>query len=74
MTTVRELIEHLREIGDPDQAIIYQYYLAEHFEGADAEVFESVARIFDSCLPGNAHDEISGEIETVKRLRRSRPE
>lgn len=68
MTTVRELIKHLQEIDNPDQAIIYQYYLAEHFE-ADTEIFENVAKIFNSCLPNNAYDEISSEIEMVKRIR-----
>ncbi len=32
MATVRDLIEQLRELKDHDQPIIYQYYLAEHFE------------------------------------------
>jgi len=68
MTTVRELIKHLQEIDNPDQAIIYQYYLAEHFE-VDTEVFENVAKIFDSCLPNNAYDDILSEIEMVKRIR-----
>lgn len=32
MTTVRELIEQLEEIENKDQPVIWQYYLAEHFE------------------------------------------
>ena len=31
-TTVKQLIEYLNEIEDKEQTIIYQYFLAEHFE------------------------------------------
>lgn len=60
MTTVKELIKHLQEIDNPDQAIIYQYYLAEHFD-ADVKVFEKVARTLNSEIPSlfNSHDIIS---------------
>ncbi len=37
MATVRDLIEQLRELKDHDQPIIYQYYLAEHFEFNDKD-------------------------------------
>ena len=48
-TTVGELIEHLKG-EDLSAPIIYQYYLAEHFEVSE-EVFAEVARDFDSLVP-----------------------
>ncbi len=48
MNTVRQLIKQLQEIKDKDQAVIYQYYLAEHFwmddEQPTAAEFETVAQ------------------------------
>ena len=46
--TVRQLIQELQEIDNQDQAVIYQYFLTEHFEfeqlgTATAEQFERVA-------------------------------
>jgi hypothetical protein len=35
MATVQTLIEQLQTIEDKDQTIIFQYYLAEHFEFED---------------------------------------
>jgi len=60
MTTVAELIERLKEIKNPNQSVIYQYYLASHF-GADDQVFEKVATRLDSEIPSlfNSHDIIS---------------
>jgi len=60
MTTVAELIQSLKEIENPDQAVIYQYYLAKHFGAAD-EVFEKVATRLDSEIPSlfNSHDIIA---------------
>jgi len=48
-TTIGELIEHLKG-EDLSAPIIYQYYLAEHFEISE-EVFAEVARDFDSLIP-----------------------
>jgi hypothetical protein len=46
-TTVRDLIDQLKEIKDKDQPVIFQYFLAEHFEFdqvvATTEQFEQVA-------------------------------
>ena len=36
--TVQELIDHLERIKDKKQPIVYQYYLAEHFD-TDIESF-----------------------------------
>lgn len=45
--TVRQLIQELQKIDNQDQAVIYQYFLTEHFEfdqvEATAEQFERVA-------------------------------
>ena len=48
-TTIGELIEHLKG-EDLEAPIIYQYYLAEHFEVSE-EVFAEVARDFNSLVP-----------------------
>jgi elongation factor P hydroxylase len=56
MTTVRQLIQQLEEIEDKDQAIIWQYYIAEHFEynldtgnvSPTLKEFESVAKKTES--------------------------
>ena len=59
-TTVAELINYLSEVEDKNQAVIYQYYLGEHF-GVSAEHFAKVADEFDSLIPclGDAHDVIA---------------
>lgn len=52
-TTVRELIEHLFKAGDLDQPVLYQYYLAEHFDlESEDKVWEQVAEEFGSLIPG----------------------
>lgn len=35
MATVKQLIEQLQEIEDKDQTVMFQYFLAEHFEFED---------------------------------------
>jgi hypothetical protein len=35
MATVKSLIEQLEKIEDKEQSVIFQYYLAEHFEFED---------------------------------------
>jgi len=61
-TTVGELIEHLKG-EDSNAPIIYQYYLAEHFEVSE-EVFGQVARDFDSLVPClDSYEVISREID-----------
>jgi len=49
-TTIKELIESLKEQENLDAPVIYQYYLAEHFEVSD-EVFGKVASDFESLIP-----------------------
>ena len=61
-TTIGELIEHLKG-EDLSAPIIYQYYLAEHFEISE-EVFAEVARDFDSLIPcSDSYEVISREID-----------
>ena len=63
--TVGELIEHLK-VEDLDAPIIYQYYLAEHFEVSE-EVFAEVARDFDSLIPcSDSYEVINGEINSKR--------
>jgi hypothetical protein len=53
MATVKDLISQLEQIEDKDQSIIFQYFLAEHFEFADgtpsptAEQFDQTADDLD---------------------------
>ena len=65
-TTVGELIEHLKG-EDSNAPIIYQYYLAEHFEVSE-EVFAEVARDFDSLVPclDNSYLAIEEEINNKR--------
>lgn len=61
-TTIGELIEHLKG-EDLSAPIIYQYYLAEHFEISE-EVFAEVARDFDSLIPcSDSYEVILREID-----------
>ena len=61
-TTVGELIEHLKG-EDSNAPIIYQYYLAEHFEVSE-EVFGQVAKEFDSIIPCLDNSYLAIEEET----------
>ena len=65
-TTIRELIEHLKG-KDLDAPIIYQYYLAGHFDISE-EIFAEVARDFDSLIPcSDSYEVINREIEIKER-------
>jgi len=61
-TTVGELVHNLLK-EDQDSPIIYQYYLAEHFD-ASSEVFVKVANEFESVIPclRDAHDVIADAV------------
>lgn len=64
--TVNELIDNLKRADNLDAPIIYQYYLAEHFNVSE-EVFAEVARDFDSLVPcEDSYWIISKEIESKK--------
>ena len=64
--TVGELIEHLKG-EDLDAPIIYQYYLAGHFDISE-EIFAEVARDFDSLIPcSDSYEVINREIEIKER-------
>jgi len=62
-TTIRELIDNLFKAEDLDAPVIYQYYLAEHFETSE-EVFAKVAGEFNSLIPclSGAYEVISEEV------------
>ena len=60
--TVGELIDDLKG-EDLNAPIIYQYYLAEHFE-VSGEVFKEVAKDFDSVIPCSDSHEV---ITTIAR-------
>lgn len=66
MATVKSLIEQLEKIEDKDQSIIFQYFLAEHFEFNDgtpsptAEQFEEmIDNLDDESLWEEAHETIN---------------
>jgi hypothetical protein len=63
--TVGELIEHLKG-EDLNAPIIYQYYLAEHFEVSE-ELFKEVAGDFDSLIPcSDSYEVISREVDSKR--------
>lgn len=65
-TTIGELIEHLKG-KDLDAPIIYQYYLAGHFDISE-EIFAEVARDFDSLIPcSDSYEAINEEIARKER-------
>jgi hypothetical protein len=65
--TVSELIDNLKRADNLDAPIIYQYYLAEHFNVSE-EVFAEVARDFDSLVPcSDSYEVINREIEIKER-------
>lgn len=52
-TTVRQLIEHLFKVEDLDEPVLYQYYLAEHFElESGSDVWTQVVKELDGLIPG----------------------
>jgi hypothetical protein len=60
--TIGDLIKYL-SMQDPSQAIIYQYYLADHFD-TDIETFARAAEAFDSSIPclDNSYEAINEQI------------
>jgi hypothetical protein len=64
-TTVRDLIAQLQEIKDKDQAVIFQYFLADHFsfdtlKTPTPEEFDQVAEnLDDASLWDDAAETIS---------------
>jgi|APGre2960657373_1045057.scaffolds.fasta_scaffold82271_1 hypothetical protein len=60
--TIGDLIKYL-SMQDPSQAIIYQYYLADHFD-TDIETFARAAEVFDSSIPclDNSYEAINEQI------------
>ena len=66
MATVKNLIDQLNQIEDKEQSVIFQYFLAEHFEFSDgtpsptAEQFERVAEdLDDESLWEDAHETVN---------------
>ena len=51
MATVQGLIDQLNQIEDKEQSVIFQYFLAEHFEYADLDVVrQPTAEEFDQAV------------------------
>lgn len=66
MASIQDLIDQLNQIDDKDQSIMFQYYLAEHFEFSDgtpsptAEQFDQVVDdLDDESLWADAHETIN---------------
>lgn len=61
-TTIKDLIEYLSD-KDPSEPVIYQYYLAEHFD-IDTEIFSRAAEAFESLIPclDNSYEAINDQI------------
>jgi hypothetical protein len=66
MASIQDLIDQLNQIDDKDQSIMFQYYLAEHFEFSDgtpsptAEQFDqAVDDLDDESLWEDAHETIN---------------
>ena len=66
MASIQDLIDQLNQIDDKDQSIMFQYYLAEHFEFSDgtpsptAEQFDQVVDdLDDESLWAEAHETIN---------------
>lgn len=61
-TTIGELIKYLSD-QDPSEPVIYQYYLADHFD-IDIETFARAAGALDSIIPclDNAYEAINDQI------------
>ena len=68
--TIGDLIKYL-SMQDPSQAIIYQYYLADHFD-TDIETFARAAEAFDSSIPclDNSYEAINEQLTIEARARR----
>jgi hypothetical protein len=48
MATVKQLIEQLQEIEDKDQTVMFQYFLAEHFDlDGDSPTAEQFDQAFE---------------------------
>lgn len=61
-TTIKDLIGYLSD-QDPSEPVIYQYYLAEHFD-IDTETFSRAAEALESlihCLD-NSYQAINDQI------------
>ena len=66
MASIQDLIDQLNQIDDKDQSIMFQYYLAEHFEFSDgtpsptSEQFDqAVDDLDDESLWEDAHETIN---------------
>ena len=66
MASIQDLIDQLNQIDDKNQSIMFQYYLAEHFEFSDgtpsptAEQFDqAVDDLDDESLWDDAHETIN---------------
>jgi hypothetical protein len=67
MNTIQGLIDHLNTIEDKSQPVIYQYYLAEHFE-VKRDKFAKLSAELDGILPAYAdnYELIDEALEGIK--------
>jgi hypothetical protein len=58
-TTVKELIKYLSTIENQEQPVIYQYYLAEHFEVSDKKFGKAVNDLDHESLWDEAYETLN---------------
>ena len=66
-TTIKDLIGYLSD-QDPSEPVIYQYYLAEHFD-IDTETFSRAAEALESLIPclDNSYQAINDQISIEEK-------
>ena len=67
MATVNELINQLNKIEDKEQTIVFQYWLAEHFEPEPTEeqFYEASEALWADSLWQDALDTLREEVDSV---------
>mgnify|MGYP007092090559 CR=1 FL=1 len=67
MATVNELINQLNKIEDKEQTIVFQYWLAEHFdeEPTEEQFYEASEALWADALWQEALDTLREEVASV---------
>jgi hypothetical protein len=67
MATVQELINQLSKIENKEQTIVFQYWLAEHFdqEPTEEQFYEASEALWADSLWQEALDTLSEEVASV---------
>ena len=67
MATVNELIKQLNKIEDKEQTIVFQYWLAEHFdeEPTEEQFYEASEALWADALWQEALDTLREEVASV---------